>query len=79
MTAKFLRDLKELDVVAVGDQRKLLTAIANLSCPSAPLAEPTPRFPNHRPRQNCGKTFRQTSRAREYRRFRSTASVSPVS
>ena len=32
-------DLKELGVVAVGDRRKLLTAIAALSCPLAALAK----------------------------------------
>lgn len=30
--------LKELDVVAVGDQRKLLTVIADLACPSTPFS-----------------------------------------
>ena len=36
-------DLKELGVVAVGDRRKLLTAIEDLSCPLAALSKsPTP-------------------------------------
>ena len=34
-------DLKELGVVAVGGQRKLLTAIADLSCPVDAVAKPT--------------------------------------
>ncbi len=40
-------DLKELGVVAVGDRRKLLTAIGDLSCPPAALAKaPAPETSN---------------------------------
>ena len=42
-------DLKELGVAAVGDRRKLLTAIEDLSGPSTPFAMPQAR--QHQPQR----------------------------